>query len=305
MRGLPGYLSFDERTARSARRRWLPEGRRGPMPWIIAIMMFLTLLAGGGGLALAHSLIQMRGELAGGYTIQIVEADNRERAAQTTRLSEFLRRATIVEAVIVVPQNDLEEQLAPWIGSELARDELPLPALIDIKLKPGISNADIENLALQVRHIAPAAQMDAHSRYLAPVEKTMQAMIGLAVGLVLMMILVTGAVVTLVTRSAHDTHRSTIDIMHHLGATDMQIARLFQTRMALDAIFGACVGIAAAAIVIGLLRRSIISMQSEFMAMMAMPVQWWGVLIVLPLAGIALSVFIARLTVRRELERRL
>ena len=33
------------RSSRAARNRWLPEGRRGPMPWIIGIMMFLTVLS--------------------------------------------------------------------------------------------------------------------------------------------------------------------------------------------------------------------------------------------------------------------
>ena len=42
----------------AADRRLLPEGRlAGPMPWVIAIMMFLTVLAAAAGLRLASALL--------------------------------------------------------------------------------------------------------------------------------------------------------------------------------------------------------------------------------------------------------
>jgi len=66
-------------------RRLLPEGRlAGPMPWVIAIMMFLTVLAAAGGLGLAHAARGLTARLAGGITIQIVDAnpDRREAAAR-------------------------------------------------------------------------------------------------------------------------------------------------------------------------------------------------------------------------------
>ena len=67
------------RSSRAARNRWLPEGRRGPMPWIIGIMMFLTVLSAACALGLGHALTRLRGDLAGGYTIQIVEANAAKR----------------------------------------------------------------------------------------------------------------------------------------------------------------------------------------------------------------------------------
>ena len=42
----------------------------------------------------------------------------------------------------------------------------------------------------------------------------------------------------LAARSGLDTHRDTIDVLHMLGSTDVQIARLFQRRIAFDTLFG-------------------------------------------------------------------
>ena len=52
----------------------------------------------------------------------------------------------------------------------------------------------------------------------------------------------TAATVVLAARAALDTHRGTIEILHLMGATDVQVARLFQRRIALDALFGGLVG---------------------------------------------------------------
>ena len=54
----------------------LPQARLGgPMPWVIAIMVALTVLAAGGGLALANLADRARGELAGSATVQIVDPE--------------------------------------------------------------------------------------------------------------------------------------------------------------------------------------------------------------------------------------
>src|SRR3546814_1046120 len=49
-------------------------------------------------------------------------------------------------------------------------------------------------------------------------------------GLVLLMILASGAVVIMTARAALGTHYATIEMLHLIGATDRQIARLFQRR---------------------------------------------------------------------------
>src|SRR6185503_8204688 len=61
------------------------------------------------------------------------------------------------------------------------------------------------------------------------------------------------AAVVLAARVALDTHRFTIDVMHGLGATDVQVTHLFQRRIALDALVGSIAGAGAAALVLLLL----------------------------------------------------
>lgn len=294
-----------DRGAQAARNRWLPEGRRGPMPWIIAIMMFLTILAGAIGLSLGHALTQLHGTLAGGHTVQIVEPNAEHRAGEVRRVAAMLRGEQVVRSVRIVPENELLMQLEPWIGTDVRPDELPVPALIDIEAAPGASTAQIDALRRKITAIAPSARMDAHESYMGPIERLMRLFMWVAAGAVALMVLVTWAVVMLAARSAHATHRATIDIMHLLGATDLQIARLFQRRMALDAIFGSLLGSLTAGIMLWVLHRSVLATEAELAHMMTLPWQLAIALTIIPLSAVLLAMLTARITVRRTLERTL
>lgn len=296
---------WSDRAARAARNRWLPEGRRGPMPWIIAIMMFLTILAAAAVLSLSHALRQMHGELSGGYTVQIVEANPALRADQTRRVAAMLRAEKGIGGVAIVPEAQLRAQLEPWIGTDSPPDELPIPAMIDMEAAPGTPPARIDTLARRIAAIAPSARIDAHERYLGPVERLMRALMWLAAGLVALMVGVTAAVVMLAARSAHATHRATIDIMHLLGATDIQIARLFQRRMGMDAIFGGAVGLGAAGAMLWLLGTRMSAIDAELAGLIRLPLPLMLLLPVIPLGGALLAMLTARITVRRALERTL
>lgn len=292
-------------SAKAAQRRWLPAGQRGPMPWIIAIMLFLTVLSAACALGLGHALVRMRGDLAGGYTIQIVEANAARRAELVRRVSAYLEGERAVRRHKVIPEAQMLSQLAPWLGEDARADELPIPALIDLSLAAGAQSATIARITDAVRRIAPSARIDAHQGYLAPVEALMRALMWSAGGLVALMLLVTGAVVVLAARSAHDTQRGTIDIMHMLGATDLQIARLFQRRIALDALLGAVVGTLAAAALLWSLDQTLSASQSELAGLISLPWKSAALLLGLPLFAMLVAAVTARITVMRALERNL
>ena len=113
----------------------------------------------------------------------------------------------------------------------------------------------------------------------------------------------TAATVVLAARAALDTHRGTIEILHLMGATDVQVARLFQRRIALDALFGGLVGFIVAAVVLILLGRQVAALGSELIGSAALPPVAWGALIVLPVFGVLLAMLVARVTILRALGR--
>ena len=67
MRVLSGWARGAEDTA-------LPTRQAGPMPWVIAIMVALCVVSAAAGLAMRRIADAARADLAGGVTIQILEA---------------------------------------------------------------------------------------------------------------------------------------------------------------------------------------------------------------------------------------
>src|SRR3954468_23479520 len=122
----------------SADRRLLPEGRlAGPMPWVIAIMMFLTVLAAAAGLGLGGAAASLGAGLGNRVTVQVLEPNPDRREAEAARAVERLRRLRGVESVRRLPPAEMKDLLEPWLGAGGLEGDLPIPAMIDAQLIPG------------------------------------------------------------------------------------------------------------------------------------------------------------------------
>ena len=289
----------------AADRRLLPEGRlSGPMPWVIAIMMFLTVLAAAAGLGLgsaAESLDQDTGTRA---TVQIVEPNPDRRAAETRAALAVLERQPGVETVRQVAQEEMESLLEPWLGPGGLDGDLPIPAMIELDLSPE-AYAQLDSLRAAVSDVAPSARLDDNAQWLAPLAGLIGSLRWLAGALVLLMIAATAATVVLAARASLDTHRSTIEVLHLMGATDIQVARLFQRRIALDALFGGFVGLTAAALVLLVIGNRVGALGSDLLGSAQLPVLSWAIIVALPVFGVLLATVVARATILRALGRML
>jgi cell division transport system permease protein len=289
----------------AAERGLLPEGRlAGPMPWVIAIMMFLTVLAAAAGLGLAGAASRLDEQIGTRITVQIVEANPDARARQAVAAAAAMADFPGVTNVRPVPDAEVHALLEPWLGAGGLESDLPVPSLIDVDVTPE-AHRDLSGLRAAVTAAAPSARVDDNGQWLAPLASLIGALKWLAAGLVLLMVAATGATVVLAARASLDVHRGTIEILHLMGATDVQVARLFQRRIALDALFGGLVGfLLAAAVLIGIGER-VSALGSELIGSAAMPAPAWGILVALPVFGVVLAMVVARLTILKALGRML
>ena len=285
----------------AADRRLLPEGRMaGPMPWVIAIMMFLTILATAAGIALAGSARSLGNDLDARLTVQLSEPNPGLREVQTREILTGLKRLAAVKTAQAVPEAQLNALLAPWLGNEALDNDLPMPALIDVELKRTGAD-DIAVVRELVTMIAPAARVDQQAKWLQPLADLLKSLTWLALGLVTLMTIATSAAVVLAARAALNTHRATIDVLHLLGSSDNQIAGLFQRRIALDALFGGFAGLLLALVVMLLIGGRMRALGSELLGSASLGWGGWALLFLLPLIGVALSTVSARITVLRAL----
>lgn len=288
-----------------AEARLLPEGRMaGPMPWVIAIIMFLTVLAAATGISLARSAKGLDADLAGRVTIQIVEANPAKRDAQADAVTRELGRLAAVESFRRVPDREVAALLEPWFGDSGLDADLPVPTLIDATLDASAVGG-METLTSSIASVAPSARVERHAQWLGPLVRLLGSLTWLAWTLVIMMAGASTAIVVLAARSALNTHRATIEVMHLLGATDVQIARLFQKRIALDALFGGGLGLVMALLTMLLLNGRLSAVGSDLLGSVGIGWLGWLFLLVTPLLGAALATVAARMTVMAALRRML
>lgn len=289
----------------SADRRLLPEGRfAGPMPWVIAIMMFLTVLAGAGGLGLRRGAQGLVASIGERLTVQIVEANPDIRDAQARAAMAMLQRRDGVLAVNQVGAAEMTAMLTRVLGSSATQADLPIPAMIDVDLSPA-AYRERDAITADLRAVAPAARVDDNATWLSPLANLLGSLKWLALALVVLMTVATAAAVVLAARGALDTHRGTIEVMHLMGSTDYQIARLFQRRIALDALFGGALGFVAGVVVLIGIGHRVGAVGSDLLGSARLAAVDWLLLLALPLAGIGLAMLVARMTVLRALRKML
>ena len=279
-------------------KRLLDESRRTrAMTWIMAIMLFLTVLAGALGLGMFAATAQLDRQLAGRLTVQFVEPNAQVRDSQAAATVAALGKVPGVIRATEADRARLAELLKPWLGDAGLDPDLPMPAMIDVEMRGGDAAA-VERAA---RTVVPNARIDRHAQWLAPVRSFMATMSWLSVALMLLIAAATAAVVLLAARSGLDTHRDTIEVLHMLGSTDLQIARLFQRRIAFDTLLGGLIGSAAAMGLVWFLQTRIGGLGSEMLSGVALQQRDWFILLLLPISFALLATFAARSAVLRAL----
>jgi cell division transport system permease protein len=285
----------------------VPQARlAGPMPWVIAIMVALTVIAAAGGLALSNMANGARAELSGGATVQIVEPLAAERDRQAEAAAARLREMPAVASLRVVPQTELDALLEPWLGADAqGENAVPMPALIDVQLRGPADGETLRALHAALAQVAPAAQVDAQSTWLQPVFAAVSSLQWLAIALVVLLAVTSSAAVWLAARSALGSNRGTIEIVHLLGGTDAQIARIFQRSVAVDALLGGIVGLALGTAAVVLLGRQFAALGSGMVSGGGLAWIDWLLLAAVPLAGVLIAMATARFTVLAALRRML
>ena len=280
-----------------AQRQLLGAGHlRGATPWVIAIMSFSMVIVAAAGLALANAAGLVAKSAESRYSVQ-VPGGSRDLDA----LVHAVRSAPGVTSAAAVPESEMRQTLQRWLGPEAANSELPVPALINFDVRPGANVASVER---RVKSVAPEANIAAHREALGPLLKSLRSLQWLALGLVLLLAAAASAAVVLAARGALDTHRSTIEVMHGIGATDLQVSGLFQRRIAIDALVGSVAGAAAAGLVLVLLLAGA-TFAGEITGGSGLTVRDLVALALLPLALTILATWVARTAVLAALRQSL
>ena len=270
-------------------------------PWIVGAALFVATLALAATLAIRNAEQGWRTALAGKISVQVPAppGSGGEAAAEIVALLRATPAIAEAEAIDAAVARSL---LEPWLGTGAEIESLPLPTLIDVRLRP---DAGLDTVALEVALDAavPGTRIDDHGIRLANILRFALALqvFGAAVTAISALIAMMTAVFA--TRAGLSAHGEAIRILQLIGAEDSRIARQLMARSRNFSIKGGVAGCALAAGALILLHRYAPDGNAFMVPEMTLSPIQWAVLACLPLVATALAMATAHLTAMRVLSR--
>src|SRR5574344_2149541 len=111
-------------------------------------------------------------DIMGAMTVQIIPIEDANKhidiektEEQKNKVLQFMENVSGVESVKALDSRTVEKLMKPWLGNKVNISSLPMPILLDIKLKP---NKDInyDEITRGLKMITPNASIDNHRLWL-------------------------------------------------------------------------------------------------------------------------------------------
>jgi cell division transport system permease protein len=218
------------------------------LPAIAAAATFLTCLAIALALMADGIAQRWRSALAQALTVEIAPRPDMD--TQLARAIQALRAMPAVASAEPLTREQIRRLIAPWLGEDALIDGLPLPALVDLRVKPGAA-FDVEAAQRTLSAAAPDARIDDHRGWRDSVVRIGWMATSLAGAMLLAVLVAAVSAVVFATRARLAVHREHIEILHLMGALDRTIANEFALDAARLATIGGLLGLALAFAMMG------------------------------------------------------
>jgi cell division transport system permease protein len=275
------------------------------LPWLIAFMVFLAVLALTGMLILKDVALKWDSGVSGTLSVQIPPtADPVNDEQRLSVILTILASEPTIGRYEVITDERMKGLLKPWLGNIDDMTELPLPQLIDVELKPG-QHLDIRGLGKRLVQVVPGVSIDDHQVWLQRLVNLIRTVQGVATLILLFIAFATIGTVIFTTRTGLAIHREAIEVLHLIGAQDNYIAGQFSRRALMLGLKGGIIGLLLGVptiLGVGYLARRMDGLLLP--AVQLQPEHWIGVGI-LPVLVAGIAMITARTTVLRTLSRML
>jgi len=279
------------------------------VPFLVAAMAFLAALAVAGWMGAAVLTRNWEGGAGSTLTVQVPRPGEQDAAGSGTRLSavqSLLLAAPGVATARALSDAELNTLLRPWLGADMKDLAVPVPAVIAVHMNGEL--ADLPRLAAKLAESVPGTILEDHAAWAGRLG-TLARSLQLCSGLVLLIVtLVTAAVISVATRSGLAARREAVLIVYQLGATDGYIAQRFASRAAALALAGGAIGgVFALPVVFTLtaLAAPLAGVQVPMMTAKAaysfLPLPFWLLPVILPVAAALIGYLTTQVTMRRWL----
>lgn len=259
-------------------------------------MAFLAVFALALSLAAGRLADRWSDELARSATLRIT-APADQMAAQTEAALLVLRQTPGVESARALSREEQAALLAPWFGSGLSLDALPVPQLIEVT--ETADGYDAQGLRLRLSAEVPGAVLDDHGRWRRPLVEAADSLRRLGLVSILLIGGAMAAMITLAASAALAANAQVIQVLRLVGARDRFIASAFVRRFTLRALVGAGIGTALGMAGVALLPEA--SAEGGFLTGLGFRGAGWLWPLAIPVLGALVALLATTYAARRTL----
>lgn len=271
------------------------------LPWIVAFMLCLTGLMLAASLSLGTVMRQMNGNYLNSFTIQIprATADRLEEG----EITALIRDNDWVAEVREISRSEMQALIEPWLGSAEAVDTLPLPLLIEVRVREDAA-VDLPALERRLQKVAEGAEIDDYQQWMTRFSRFSSGVQYAVFVLAVMIVLTTLAIVVLAAKTALRLHQQTVEVLYTIGAQDDYIVGQFQQNAMRLVFRGAALGSIAAALLFWGSERLTMELESPLLPVFAFTPAHALLFVMLPLLTAMAALFSTRFAVLALLKRK-
>jgi cell division transport system permease protein len=271
------------------------------LPMMIAVLMGFVVLLLSFTFAFSGNVAQATRDITATLQIEVPKQATANDQKLRDIITTLRGHPSVREAHVLSPAN-MEALLKPWMGEDIALDNLGLPNIIDVEVYPE-NPPNIAELQTLLARIATGVRIEARGPWVKQVAQASRLVQTSVLGAALLLLSCMFGLVVLVARTGLRLHFHTVRLLHMFGATDDYILRQFQWNMGMLVARGALVGTGIAALLY-------VSMAHVFHTgdnpmMPSFSTSWLHILswIVLPIIACLIAMMASRLSVHRMLEK--
>ena len=268
---------------------------------IVAVSVFLFAITLAGVLGINTMFENSKKQVVSNFTVQVLpKPDYEESRKNLLKIVEFLEKYPNVEQVSVLSDNELHALLKPWLGNNVDIELLPIPKLLDVKIR-NAKLFDYRELAVKMSEVAAEASINDHNLWLSRLLRFINSLKMLAVTVLVLVAAACIASIVYAVKTGLNVHRDIIQILHTMGATDEYIAMNYVKQISQMSFVAGIAGTllsVPAIIVVGNMAKGI---EAGIFNAVTFSVESWLFVLLLPLVSALLTAITSYVTVVKTL----
>ena len=276
---------------------------------LTSIYMYLFVVV----LAIFMAINSMAGnwekDITGSITVQItpIEDDNKhidtaKTQEQQNKFLQFMEKISGVESVRILDEQTVQKLMAPWIGNKVDLSTLPIPQLLDVRLKPN-AELNYDEITRGLKLLTANASIDNHRLWLNRLIKFATSLKTVALAILLMVVAICAFSIYYSARTSLNININSIEILHIVGAKDEYIAKQYAKKYAKIGFFAGIIGLMAAVPCIILVGKYGISTGSGLLSGARLSNAAWTLIMLTQLFSLLYSMITSYFTVLKSLEK--